>query len=262
MPLITLTTDFGLASHYPAQMKASILGICPAAQIIDVSHGVRPQNIREGAVILADVTPQYPPGTIHVAVIDPGVGTQRAMIMARLAGQLYVLPDNGLLTPLLLTHGLEQAYYLRETRWWRSTVSATFHGRDILAPVSAHLAMGAQPSLLGPVCSEPVRIPWPTARRGAGRLLGEVLFVDSFGNLITNVSRSDVESLGPPQSLAIECCGIDVEGIQATYGLSVPGQTIALFDSHDRLEIAVVNGSAANLWQIAESAPVSVSISR
>lgn len=260
MPLITLTTDFGLASHYPAQMKATILQICPTAQIIDISHGVRPQHIREGAVILADVAPQFPAGTIHVAVVDPGVGTQRPIIVAEVAGQFYVLPDNGLITPTL-SRGMEQAHYLREARWWRSNVSNTFHGRDILAPVAAHLANGVQPSVLGPACAQPVLLPWPVVRRGEGRLLGEVLLVDSFGNLITNLSRSDIESLGARSTIAIQCGGIQIDGVQATYGLSAPGETIALFDSLERLELAVVQGSAANLWQIEESAAVSVRVS-
>ena len=137
MSLITLTTDFGLASHYPAQLKAAILGIHPAAQVVDITHAIGPQNVREGAVILADVTPQFPASTIHVAVVDPGVGTQRKLIYAEIAGQRYVLPDNGLLTPLL-SRGLARAFFLEEPRWWRSAVSHTFHGRDILAPAPAN----------------------------------------------------------------------------------------------------------------------------
>lgn len=259
MSLFTLTTDFGISSHYPAQVKAAVLSICPHAHFVDVTHGVRAQNVREGAIIMADVTPQFPPGTIHIAVIDPGVGTQRKLLYAQIEGQHYLLPDNGLLTPLL-SRGLEEACYLEDRRWWRPTPSSTFHGRDILGPVAGHLANGVEPRLFGAPCPAPKLLPWPVVQRGARRLLGEVLLVDSFGNLITNITRTEVETFGTQRNLGIQCCGIDIRGVQATYGLSCPGETVAVFDSQGRLEIALVNGSAAQFWNIEESASVVVSV--
>src|SRR4051794_1322094 len=142
LPPVTLTTDFGLSSPYVAQMKGVLLSLCSEVRLVDITHGIHPQDVAEGAIVLADVTLLFPPGTIHIAVIDPGVGTSRRLLYAELGEQKYLLPDNGLLT-LLAEHGPPRQLIAIENRaFWRPEVSATFHGRDILAPVAAHLALG------------------------------------------------------------------------------------------------------------------------
>ena len=144
-PRITLTTDFGLGSPYVAQMKGVILSLCGEADLIDITHGIGPQNVREGAVVLADTTPRFPPGTIHVAVVDPGVGTARKLVYAEIGPQRYLAPDNGLLSLLAASQPPSRIVSLENSQFWLPEVSPTFHGRDILSPVAARLAGGASP---------------------------------------------------------------------------------------------------------------------
>ncbi len=244
-PLITLTTDFGHGSPYVAQMKGVILSRSPDAALIDITHGIRPQNIREAALVLADVTPRFPAGTIHVAVVDPGVGTARNLVYAELGPQRYLAPDNGLLTLVSQRAGRQCAYSLERPGYWAESVSPTFHGRDILAPVAARLAGGLAPSQLGPPLEQLVELALPEARIAADRALGEVLLVDSFGNLVTNIAVAHLPpaALGP--ELVVECKGRTIAGLQRAYDVASPGTLVAVIDSQGRLEIAAVRGNAA-----------------
>ncbi len=257
-PLITLTTDFGSGSPYVAQMKGVILSLCREVDLVDISHAVGPQNIREGAVVLADATPQFPPGTIHVAVVDPGVGTSRRLLYAEIGAQRYLAPDNGLLSLLATRERPQRIRALENDALWLPDRSHTFHGRDILAPVAAHLALGIDADELGPPIAALQTLSWPQPQRTAAGVQGEVLYVDSFGNVITNIGRSDIESLGDQCRLSVICAGRTIRQMVSTYGAAQPGDLIALFDSQGRLELAIVQGHAARELGVAPGAPVSV----
>ncbi len=248
--LITLTTDFGVGSPYVAQMKGVILSICRDVDLVDISHAIGPQNVREGAVVLADVTPRFPAGTIHVAVVDPGVGTNRRIIYAELGEQRYLAPDNGLLSLLASRLPPKRILALENADYWLPQPSHTFHGRDILAPAAAHLADGLGPQKLGPARDAIVMLDWPRSKKSSNAITGEILYIDSFGNLITNIDQADVKSLGHPASLVVDCGGRQIRGIVPTYGAALDGEFVALFDSQGRLEVAIVGGNAARELQL------------
>jgi S-adenosylmethionine hydrolase len=243
-PLITLTTDFGTSSPYVAQVKAELYARVPGVEIVDITHAIRPQAISEGAVVLDDTTRRFPAGTLHIAVIDPGVGTDRSLLYAEIAGQRYLAPDNGLLTLLVQRSPATCLRKLTDSRYWAAEVSATFHGRDILAPVAAHLALGLAPEALGPAVASLQVLAIPRPQAIGDRVVGQVIFADSFGNLITNVGCGDLEQLGPPEELVVSCKSAQVRGIRRTYADGAAGTLLALFDSQGRLELAVVNGHA------------------
>jgi len=248
--IITLTTDFGVDSPYVAQMKGVILAICRDVEIVDVTHGIAPQNIREGAVVLADVTPRFPPGSIHVGVVDPGVGTARRIVYAEIGDQRYVAPDNGLLSRLAAHQPPRVAVAIENSDYWLPDHSQTFHGRDIMAPVAAHLASCLKPTQLGPPAGALLSLDWTEPSISSSGVAGEILYVDSFGNLVTNISREIVTRVGEPVSLIVDCGGQRIRGIVATYGAALNGEIIALFDSQGRLEIAKVGGSGSEELQI------------
>jgi S-adenosylmethionine hydrolase len=257
-PLITLTTDFGSGSPYIAQMKGVILSLCRDVDLIDISHAIGPQNIREGAVVLADATPRFPSGTIHVAVVDPGVGTSRPLLYAEIGPQRYVAPDNGLLSLLASSHRPQRIRAIENAALWLPGTSHTFHGRDIMAPVAAHLALGADPDDLGPPAAGLHTLRWPQPQRSLDDVSGEVLYVDSFGNLITNLTRGDVEAAGNPAKLVVSCAGRTIRGLVPTYAAAMPQELVALFDSQGRLELAVVHGNAARELHVEPGATVTV----
>lgn len=248
--IITLTTDFGAGSPYVAQMKGAILSICREVDLVDISHAIAPQNIREGAVVLADATPRFPKGTIHVAVIDPGVGTSRRVVYAEIGGQRYIAPDNGLLSWLAAGREPSLIVDLENAKYWLPEPSHTFHGRDIMAPVAAHLAAGVDPKQLGSGRESMVMLDWPEATISSSGISGQVLYVDTFGNLITNVTQTEIDTIGEASSLMIDCGGRQIRGMVATYAAAMSGEMVALFDSQGRLEIAKVNGNAARELQI------------
>ncbi len=242
--ILTLTTDFGAEGPYVAAIKGVVLGLAPGTQIVDVSHAVSPQNILEGAFVLAGIVPYFPAGTVHLAVIDPGVGTDRRLVAARVADQWFVVPDNGLVGEVLRGRDLAGVWEVRNPALMRPSVSPTFHGRDILAPAAAHLLNGGDPAELGPELHSLV-LPsaLEPAEDGSG-LTGEVVFLDSFGNLITNIARDRMGHL-PPGRWSVEILGHSIDGLVRTYAEAAPGHLVALIGSSDRVEIAVVNGDAA-----------------
>jgi S-adenosyl-L-methionine hydrolase (adenosine-forming) len=244
-PLITLTTDFGTGSPYIAQMKGVILSLCREVDLIDITHAIGPQNIREGALVLTDTTPRFPAGTIHIAVVDPGVGTARRLIFAEIGQQRYVAPENGLLSFLIRQTVPQRLIAIENREFWLPGTSHTFHGRDILAPVTAHLALGVDPTRLGPPLETCAMLESHPPMRTVNSVTGEVLYVDSFGNLITNLTCNDVSAFGDLARLIVECAGRSIHGLVHTYGAAKPGDVVALFDSQGRLEIAVVEGHAA-----------------
>lgn len=241
--ILTLTTDFGSDGPYVAAVKGVVLGLAPGTQLIDVSHSIAPQNILEGAFMLADIVEVFPRGTVHLAVIDPGVGTARRLMAVSIARQWFVLPDNGLITGVARKHEPESIWELTNPDIRLPQVSATFHGRDILAPAAAHLVLGRNPSELGPPMSSFIRIKNFSPVEDDDGACGEVIFRDSFGNLITNLHASPL-GLGPSDEWCIEVAGARIEGIRRTYGDCESGTLVALIGSTGWLEIAVVNGDA------------------
>ena len=260
LKLITLLTDFGLQDGYPGIMKGVIWGIAPDAQIADLTHSIHPQDILEGALALGRAAPYFPPGTIHVGVVDPGVGTQRRAMAARIGGCFFVGPDNGLCTALLEQGEPLQAIQLDQPRFWLPEVSSSFHGRDIFAPVAAHLANGVPLGDLGSPLAEVVRltIPQPTPLPGTERRdrhgwRGQVIHVDAFGNLATNFTRKHVPDA---PVICLRIAGQVICGLSHAFGEGRPGELVAILDSSGQVSLCEVNGSAAWRLKAAAGEPV------
>ncbi|HTQ38740.1 MAG TPA: SAM-dependent chlorinase/fluorinase [Pirellulales bacterium] len=256
--IITLTTDFGSGSPYVAAMKGVMLGIHPAVRLVDISHEVGPQDVRHGAVVLAEATPWFPAGAIHVGVIDPGVGTARKLIYARIGDQQYLAPDNGLLSLLAQRHKPARIVELANAEIWLPEVSRTFHGRDILAPVAAQLSLGLESERLGPALHELLMLDWPEPRRSGNRVDGTVRWIDRFGNLITNIGAAQLGDAEKMPAVRIQCAGREIAGLAQVYSERKPGELTALIGSSGYLEIAVVNGSAAGMLKAGVGAPIVV----
>ncbi|MBN9522810.1 SAM-dependent chlorinase/fluorinase [bacterium] len=243
-PVITLTTDYGDTAPYAAVLKGVILGINPAARVHDLTHHIRPQDVAHGSYYLGVAAPYFPPGTIHVAVVDPGVGGARHPIYAEAGGQRLVGPDNGLFTHVFRHIGGPTCVRrLAESRFWKHPVSATFHGRDVFAPVAAHLSLGVDPAELGPELPAPVLLPTDSAVTFGGVWEGVVQTADDFGNLVTNIPADKLKTL----PVAVAVGGAPARPIPwvRTYGEAPPGELVCLFSSDGFFEVAVVNGSAA-----------------
>ena len=259
--IITIMTDFGLRDGYVGEMKGVILGIAPQARIVDITHLIGPQNVLEAAVTFNRSAPSFPEGTIHLCVVDPGVGTARRPIAARLGAQRFVGPDNGLLTLLLARARRErwpvEIVHLDQPRYWRAQISPVFHGRDLFAPVAAHLAAspGAALSDVGSPIDDPVLLPLALPERTADGVRGAVMHIDHFGNVATNLRAED---LAGPGDVIVRACGAEVRGLAQTFGERPPGDLIALFNSHGELELAVVNGNAGQRLGAKVGDPVEV----
>ena len=239
--LITLLTDFGLADGYAGIMRGVILGINPEATIVDLTHEVPPQDISYAAYVLATAYPYFPSGTIHTIVVDPGVGGDRAALVAHAAGQYFVAPDNGVLS-YVLAQGYSELIRLTRPRYWLPNPSRTFHGRDVFAPVAAHLSLGVPLGELGEPHQEPAQLPIPRpVRRPDGTWVAHVIHVDRFGNLITDL-RPDPDWLA--QLASAEVSGWRVEAVVETYSDVPSGAPAILVGSGGYLEIAVRDGDA------------------
>ena len=243
--VITLTTDFGTRDPYVAEMKAAILRLSPAVHVVDVTHEVAAHDIREAALAVEAVAAVSAPGTIHVAVVDPGVGTSRRGLAMAADGQLFVGPDNGIFTPVYSRPGW-QAFELAAAEYRRARVSPTFHGRDVFGPAAAHLSLGIAPSRFGPALREPVRLDWAVAHEAAGTVRGEVIHVDRFGNLVTSITEAAIDRLrdGAGFGPTVRVAGRTIPLVR-TYGDLSPRGVGALVGSHGRLEVVVREGRAA-----------------
>ncbi len=242
--IITLTTDFGVRDPYVAAMKGVILSIYPGAVLVDVTHDIAPGSIREAADALLQAVPCFPPGTVHVGVVDPGVGTDRRAIAAGAGGCFLVGPDNGMLWPLIRQDAESRVVHLFDERFFRTPVSRTFHGRDVFAPVAAYLASGRDPLEIGTIIEDPVRLDVNRPRVEAHNLLGEVTRVDRFGNLVTNISRNDLATFLHGREPRFQVGDLEVKGLQACYGDVPEGDALALLGSTGCLELSVSGGSA------------------
>jgi S-adenosyl-L-methionine hydrolase (adenosine-forming) len=256
--IITLTTDFGLGSHYAAAMKGVILSLCPSATIVDIAHDVPPQDIRRAALLLDDVADWFPPETIHVAVVDPGVGTDRAIVYARIGQQHFIAPDNGLLSRLAARMPPTKLIRLAEPAYWLEQISTTFHGRDIMAPVAARLAAGLNPDLLGPPLERLTALDWPAAQPSQTRIDGAVIEIDSFGNLITNITADMLAGRPTDRRACVVCSIFETWGIYHAYAEQLSGTLVALIGSGGRLELAIVRDNAAERLGVGVGTPVTL----
>lgn len=248
-PVIALLTDFGVDDHFVGVMKGAILGIAPDAAVIDICHRVSPQAIDEAAYLLECAYPYFPPGTIHVIVVDPGVGTERRAVAAEAAGQTFLAPDNGVLTPVI-ERGLDRAVALTESRFWLGDRSATFDGLAVFAPTAAHLARGVAVTELGPAVAPDtlIRLPSPEITPGTPELLTRIVHIDHYGSLVTEVTSAALDTWlagREPTGLVIEAGPAPIHGLARTFSDAQPGEPLALWGSGGRLEIAVNRGSAA-----------------
>lgn len=258
-PPIVLLTDFGTRDAYVGVMKGVLAGLAPEVPVIDLTHDVPPQDVRTAAFLLAGSYSYFPDGTIFVAVVDPGVGTGRKLVAVRSDRHRFVAPDNGLLGFLKTAGLIRSQHEITNTRYFLPEVSATFQARDILAPVAAHLAKGVDPALLGPVLVELQTLGFPRPAVRDDRLEGEVVYIDTFGNCLTNLTRTDLEALSRDRStIRVTAAGRTFTGIRSTYGAAEEGAPLALVGSSGHLEIAVHCGHAARVLGLSVGAPVSV----
>lgn len=243
MAIVALTTDFGTTDPWVGIMKGVLAARAPDATIIDVTHGVPPQDVLAGALVLRHAAPYFPAGTVHVAVVDPGVGGPRRPLCVETAQALFVGPDNGLLSLAAPSDEVRRIIELREERFHLTPPSATFHGRDVFAPVAAALACGVPPGDLGPEVGEMHRLALPPVEHAGGGLRGQVVYVDHFGNLLTNVSEADLAAF-PHRELSISIRDVRLAGVAPSYAAVAPGEPVAVVNSWGLLEIAVREGSA------------------
>ena len=284
-PPIVLTTDFGLSDAFVGVMKGVILNINPHATIVDLTHDIGPQDLRQGSFVLGVNHTYFPVGTIHVAVVDPGVGTDRRAIVLETPSAIFVAPDNGLLSQVVQgfmesDHQLEgghetaglpphlKAYELTNVQYRLNPVSNTFHGRDIFSPAAAHLSLGVGPEEMGPRVFRMVYRPLPKPTGQEQSVVGEVIYVDRFGNLVTNISSASMVSHDlDPSSVRVYISGRQIQGLSRTFHDTIPGVTlqhdglpiVALIGSNGYLEVAVRDGNAAEALGIGVGAQVRVS---
>lgn len=247
--IITLTTDFGTTDAYTGAMKGAILGINPDARLVDITHDVPAGDILDGAFVLAGATPYFPKDTIHLAVVDPGVGGERKPILIETENYIFVGPDNGLLLPAAEVDRIKRVIILSNEKYILHEISSTFHGRDIFGPAAAHLSLGVDPSTFGEELKKYVipEIPAPEVKNR--HIHGQVVHADSFGNLITNITRYDILKNLPDITdgeIEVSIKGSYIKGISRTYSFVEPGGIAALIGSSGAVEVAVNGGSAAN----------------
>ncbi|MCS6962715.1 MAG: SAM-dependent chlorinase/fluorinase [Thermoflexus sp.] len=276
MRIITLTTDFGDEDGYVGTMKGVILSIAPEVRLVDLSHHIPPQDIRRAAFVVAEAAPYFPPGTIHVAVVDPGVGSARRALIVETERALFVGPDNGLFSFILDNHPEARGYSIEEPAYRLPQVSYTFHGRDVFAPAAAYLARGVPPAAFGPPVTDPVRLPPPRLELSEERIGGEILHADRFGNLVTSIGRLQWQgatlvlqpAFGPlarrfpvvfrAKEARVEIGDRIIQGIVHTFAEGQPGELIAYPGSSGFLEIGLVNGCAAAALEARRGDPVVV----
>jgi hypothetical protein len=253
--LVTLTTDFGVRDPYVAEMKGVMLSLAPDIRFVDITHEVDSHDVVGAALTLEAAISFFPEGTVHLAVVDPGVGTARRGLVVTTEVAAFVAPDNGLLTPIFARKGW-RAFELVAADLRLPRVSRTFHGRDVFAPAAAHLARGVPPERFGPVAEDLVRLPWPDVHAVGDAVAGVVVHVDRFGNLITSIAADTIEPFGDEASIHIAGRHLPLVG---TYADLAPGAAGALIGSTNRLEVAVREGSAASVLRARRGTPVAVS---
>lgn len=246
MSVISLTTDFGTKNEFVGTMKGVMLGIAPSAHLVDVTHAVPPQDIQSGAFALWRAYSFFPKHTVHMFVVDPGVGTKRRAIAARLGDQFFVGPDNGLLTPIIEDAEREnlpiEFVHLENENYFLPKISRTFHGRDIFSPIAAHLANGVELQKLGSAINDPVRLSLPKPQKTDKGWNTHITVVDSFGNLTLDLPSSALQNR---TGVLFRFQGVEFQGVAESYGHRAAGELVAVVDSEGFIEIAVVNGNAS-----------------
>jgi S-adenosylmethionine hydrolase len=260
MSIVALMTDFGTRDYYVGAMKGVICQINPQATIIDVTHEILRHDFYHGAFVLRQVWPYFPAGTIFVAVVDPGVGTNRRILAARYSDRIVLAPDNGLVTFLHRDAELQEIRVVENHQLFNAEVSPTFHGRDIFAPVAAHLSRGASFDILGPRTDHVDILNVPASvTRPDGSIDGEVMLVDHFGNLVTNISVVDLSAARSHRHSHDVTVGSHAVGpLRGTYAEVEPGQPIAMIGSSQMLEIGINGGSATETLGVKRGDPVRV----
>ncbi len=281
-PILTLTTDFGASDHYVGAMKGVILSICPQAQLVDICHDVTPFQIAEGAYVIAQAYDCFPKKTVHVVVVDPGVGTARRPILVEAAGQYFVGPDNGVLS-MVYARGKHKVRLIANDRYFRQPVSATFHGRDIFAPVAAHLAAGLPPARMGKPIEDYLRPEFAKPRRSGERAwTGSILKIDRFGNIVTNFHVRDFPDLCPqlaggsacptiarrgtdasvcqPSDLAVTVGRRKIAALAQNYAESRPGTPFMIMGSSGYLEVSMNQAPAAKAMGCKTGDPVKLTL--
>lgn len=258
--LITLTTDFGAQDSFAGIMKGVIAQINPRAQVVDLTHGIPAQNILAAAMTLSHAVKYFPQQTIHVVVVDPGVGSARRPILGTVGETHFIGPDNGVLSlawqgrpPNRLIHLSNAAYHLRPT-------SRTFHGRDVFAPIAAYLSLGVAPEAFGETLEDYVQISWPKVVRADRSVTGEIVYVDGFGNLFTSIQEQDLSGLHM-ETLFIVLGELTIRGLAPNYCAVESGQPVALINSWGVLEIAINKGNLAQRFNVRTGEKVRVSTS-
>jgi S-adenosylmethionine hydrolase len=254
---ITLTTDFGLQDYYVSAMKAVMLGIAPGIRLVDISHEIPSQDIMAGSWILKNSAMLFPPNTVHTVVVDPGVGTERQPVALQIQDQYFVGPDNGIFSLLTQEHDF-RAVRLTNEKYWRDETSSTFHGRDIFAPVAAHLSQGVSIEKLGEPIDKLVTYRWTVPIADKDGLEGMVIHIDKFGNLITNITASLLEEVIDDKSVKIYVGNTILDEIASTFGAVAEGEPVAYIGSSGVLEIAINKGNAKEMLGVQKGAQISL----
>jgi len=260
--VITLLTDFGTKDHYVTSMKGAILNINPRCTLIDITHHITPHDIKEGAFILGNAYSSFPKGTIHLSVVDPGVGGLRKPILLVTTNYFFVGPDNGLFTFALKREKVKKAVALTNPKYFLSPVSNTFHGRDLFAPVAAYLSLGVKPEAFGPALNSWVELDFAKTRIREGRLIGEILHIDAFGSLISNIGNEQLFHFVKDHSFVIRVGKRTIRGLKKGYWEGKRNEAMALIGSGGFLEISVREGNAQKVLRVKKGDQVTIVIDR
>jgi S-adenosylmethionine hydrolase len=262
VPVITLLSDFGTRDPYVASMKGVILSICRNAKVVDITHNIAKFNVSQGGYALAAVISYFQPGTIHVCVVDPGVGTKRKALLVRTKRSNLIGPDNGVLMPAASREGIERVIEIKNSKYMLDEVSPTFHGRDVFCAVAAHLANGVPMKEFGPETDEYIQPSFSKPTVSGGNLLGEVIHLDDFGNVVTNISLAEIGKLGimvgATLRLVLGSTSSEMR-FGRTYGEVAVGQPLSLIGSTGLLEISINRGNAASTYKAQEGSKVTIS---
>jgi S-adenosyl-L-methionine hydrolase (adenosine-forming) len=260
-PIITLTTDYGSTDHLVGAMKGVILNINPEAEVVDITHGVRPYDILDGALAIGQVYRYFPPKTVHVVVVDPGVGTQRRPILVSSEQQYFIAPDNGVLSVVYEHDPSVTAWHITAEHYLLHPVSNTFHGRDVFAPAASWLTKSWQPSAFGEEVHDLVRFTLPKPKAFGKEVKGVVLRVDNFGNLVTNVTPEDVPQLAAADGkFKIHAGSAEISKLSQTFAQGAPGEVLGVIGSSGYLEVSVNRGSAAKTLGVQRGAEITVEV--